>query len=122
MAYELSNISDHIMTLKIIGDFDADDALVYADDLEEYFERAKSVGRKLHIYVDTSEMGKISVEIRRVTSETNKDPRAGYVATDGVNRVIRIMARFLMVASGRNNIYFFDTQKEAIDWLKSLEE
>lgn len=122
MAFKLSNIADNIMMLKIIGDFDADDALIYADHLEEFLERAASVGRKLHIYVDTSEMGKISVEIRRVTSETNKDKRAGQVVTDGVTRVVRIMARFLMVASGRNNIHFFDTRKEAIDWLKSLEE
>ncbi|MFK7801727.1 MAG: STAS/SEC14 domain-containing protein [Anaerolineae bacterium] len=118
MGYKLSKITENIMRLDLIGDFDAEDASNYPAQLMPYLENAAAHGEQLHIYVDTSEFGSLSVAGRRVFSEANKDERQGKIAASGVNRFLGMMARFIMVASGRDNIRFFDDENSALEWLK----
>ena len=37
----------------------------------------------------------------------------------GFNQILKMTARFVMVASGKKNVHFFDDEAEAIEWLKS---
>ena len=118
MGFKLSTIEGNIARLDLIGDFDAQDAMEYPSELAPFLEQAHAMGKKLHIYTDTTHFGKLSVEGRRVFSDANKDSRQGKVAATGVNRLLGMMARFIMVASGRNNIQFFSSEDEALQWLK----
>lgn len=119
MGYNLSKITENISRLNLQGDFDAEDAADYPTKLVPHLENAAARGQQLHIYVDTSEFGSLSVAGRRVFSDANKDERQGKIAATGVNRFLGMMARFIMVASGRDNIRFFEDETTALEWLKS---
>lgn len=118
MGFKLTAIEENIVRLDLLGDFDAQDALEYPSQIDYFMEQATLKGKQLHVYTDTSKFGKLSVEGRRVFSDANKDERQGKVAATGVNRILGMMARFIMVASGRNNIRFFSDEAEAMEWLR----
>ena len=121
MGFKISKIEENIIRFDMLGDFDAEDASACFNQTTALFAEAALRGKKLHVYVDTTQFGNMSVEGRRMFSKMNKDERQGSVAMVGVNRILKIMVRFIMVASGQDNVRFFDNEAQAIKWLKSLD-
>jgi len=121
MGYKVQQISENIISLDLIGDFSAEDATNHVLEMDPILERLSASGNQVHFLVSTAELGKISLEGRRSFGERNGDPRLGSTAVVGVNRFLKIVAQFVMVASGKQNIRFFDAADEvsALNWLKS---
>ncbi|MFK7801728.1 MAG: STAS/SEC14 domain-containing protein [Anaerolineae bacterium] len=121
MGYQIQQISDHIVALDLIGDFSAEDATNHVLEMDPILERICKDGEKVHFLVRTVELGKISLEGRRSFGERNGDARVGSTAVVGVNRFLKVVAQFIMVASGKQNIRFFDAADEAsaLGWLNS---
>jgi len=118
MGFKLSQIDDNIARLDLMGTFDAEDAQEYLEQVAPYFERVIALDKKLHIFIDSTQFEKLSTEGRRVFSDLNKHPAIGNLATMGINRIYSMLARFIMIASGKNNIRFFNSEDEALTWLR----
>ena len=121
MGFKISHINENVIRNEMIGHFTAEDALAYEQEIKVHYEEADSIGKQLHIYVDTSQFEKLSVEGRRTFSKMNQDNRLGRIASTGGNRILNTLARFIMIASKRNNIRYFSSEEEALDWLKSAD-
>jgi hypothetical protein len=68
---------------------------------------------------DLSQGGKFSAEFRKTLAGLMNDPRTGKVANVGAKRYNRVLAGFLLKATGRDNIRFFKLEEEALAWLKT---
>jgi hypothetical protein len=56
--------------------------------------------------------------MRKAFFDLNSDPRLGKSATVGVDRYTRVLLDFMLKATKRDNIRLFDTEEEALAWLK----
>ena len=117
MGYKIENITDHIIGIDFLGDFTAEDALNHAKEMDPILDQFSLTGHQAQFLIRTASLGKISLEGRRSFAERNGDPRVGKTAVVGVNRLLKIVAQFVTVASGKNNIRFFDDEENAIKWL-----
>jgi hypothetical protein len=117
MAHELKMGNDGIIRLSFIGDISKEDVEAYERDLLPYLDAATETS-KLNIISYSGREGKYSSDARRRFTELNKDLRVGRVAILGGNRFNRVMATIILKATGRQNIRFFDTEEEAVAWLK----
>lgn len=121
MAHELKMDEDGILRIKFIGDTGKDDAAAYLQDLQPFLETATAkTPLNMLIYVEQAE--RFSGAARKAFDQLNQDARTGKLAYLGANRFIRVLASFVSKASNRNNMRFFDTEAEALTWLKSTKE
>jgi hypothetical protein len=119
MAHEISMGDDGVLRMDLIGDMDREGMEAYINDLAPFLEAATEA-EPLLILTDSSRSGKLSSGARKLSVETNRDPRMGKTAVIGESRrYFRVMASFILKATGRDNIRFFDSEEEALTWLKS---
>ena len=120
MGYSINRLDGNIIKFEMLGDFTAEDAKNHADEMDPILNELAQNGQKAQFLIYTEQLKKISVEGRRSFSERNGDDRIGKTAVVGVNRFLKVIARFIMVASGKSNIKFFDLEDDldAIEWLK----
>jgi hypothetical protein len=119
MAHEISMGDDGILRMDLIGDMDREDMGAYIEDLTPFLEAATEA-EPLLVLTDSSRSGKLSSGARKLSVEINRDPRMGKTAVIGEGRrYFRVMAGFILKATGRDNIRFFDSEEEALTWLKS---
>lgn len=104
MRYELTKGQDGILRVAFIGDIDQETAETYRKDGLNFLDATK--GDKLHKLVDARREGKFSGGARRTVTQLNADPRLDKSAVCNINRFNRVMATFIMKATGRNNIRF----------------
>jgi hypothetical protein len=111
-----------------------DDGILRIDLSNATMERGEidAFVRDFHIHLDaaTREMplrtltiahqsgAKLPPRTRKIFAELNHDPRLGKSATLGLNRYTRVLVAFVLKATGRDNIRFFDTAEEALTWLR----
>jgi hypothetical protein len=118
MAHELRMRDDGILWLAQIGDVDEEDMDAFLGDLTPFLEAATE-GQSLLILSDTSRTGKLSANARKLLAGLGRDPRLRKTAILGSGRYTRVVASFINKAAGRDNIRFFDSEQEAIAWLKA---
>ena len=118
MPYELEIRDDGIARLTTIGDQDGEDVGNLRKDLESLLEAATEA-EPVRLVVDSSRSGKTSSAARRIYVELGRDPRLGKTALVGARRYSRLLATFVIKATGRDNIGFFDSEEEALAWLKA---
>ncbi len=61
---------------------------------------------------------KLVSKARKVLADLNLDPRLGKAATVTLDRYTRVLVGFILKATGRNNIRFFDAEEKALAWLQ----
>jgi ABC-type transporter Mla MlaB component len=122
MPYKLSMGDDGILRMAFIGDIDEEDVLAYVEEYTPLSEAATEAG-PLRILVDASQVGKVSSSARKALVEVYRAPGMGMLTTAvvGANRYVRVLAGFIMKALGRKGLRFFDSEEEALAWLKKEE-
>ena len=120
MAHELAMGDDGILRMAFIGDVDEAAITAWISDMQPFLETAEK--GKLKMLVDASRDGKMSSTARRTFTEVNRDPRLDKIAIVKISRFNRVMATFIMTATGRHNIRFFDEEAEALVWLNGKAE
>ncbi|MGC9395566.1 MAG: hypothetical protein ACP5J4_11995 [Anaerolineae bacterium] len=111
-----------------------DDGIVRIDFAGGVLEREEvdDFVRDFHVYLDAATPKaplctltaagrsgvKLSSKVRKAFSDLNNDPRLGKSATVGVDRYTRVLIGFVLKATGRDNIRFFETEEEALAWLQ----
>ncbi|MEM7034009.1 MAG: STAS/SEC14 domain-containing protein [Chloroflexota bacterium] len=120
MAHEMQLISDKILKVSLIGDFNEDGLAAYNIEYEQYLANV-SGENPLHVLADAAREGRLSAAARRDFSRrTKEDDRVGRTAIINAKRVNRVMATFIMKAAGRSEQFrFFDNEQDAVAWLNT---
>jgi hypothetical protein len=119
MAHEIKPVEDGILWVKLSEDMDLEDILAYTQDLQAFLDTVPET-EKLQFLADASQMGKMSARARKAITDMfrNPDPRIGDSAMVGGSRYVRVLGGFVMKAAGRDDVRFFDSEEEAVTWLK----
>jgi hypothetical protein len=75
-------------------------------------------GEKERLFIDGSEAGKSSAGARKAYVKFAKSVTAGKIAIFGVSTLLKVIATFIIRASGTGNVRFFTDKEEALKWLK----
>jgi hypothetical protein len=117
MAYQLTLGEDRYLRFVMLGDMDALSVTNFEREYRLYLDASTSQ-RPIYMIVFAGQMGKISSQARNLYMQINSDPRLGLVAIVNPPRTLRVLAQFILKATGRANINFFDSEDEAIDWIR----
>lgn len=118
MAHRFEHIKDNFLRSFFTGTVDDSAIDEFLVNVEPYLSQA--TGQKpLHFLVDASGEGGWSFNARRRFTKLFEDDRLGRVAIINADRFTRIVATFLMKATGReDSVRFFTAEDEALAWLK----
>ena len=117
MTYKLEMGEDGILRLSFAGQVGTEEMEAFRQDFLPYLEAATDESPLL-VLSNAQGDTKYSSGARKIFMQLNRDSRIGKAATVGTGRYTRVLARFVLKATGRDNIGFFDTQEEAVAWLK----
>ncbi len=120
MGYSIERLDGNIIKFNMYDTFTAEDASSHAREMDPILAELGRKNEQAMFLIYTSKLKKISIEGRRSFSERNGDERIGKTAVVGVNRFLKVIARFIIVASGKDNIRFFDevNEADALAWLR----
>ena len=91
------------------------------DQLEAKTEEAVAQlppGSKVRILADLSDMGPVSLAVRRAGAQRFR-PETHKLAAYGGNRLKSMVHRFLSIVIGQNRMRFFTKEQEARAWLEA---
>ena len=108
---------DHILRVAFVGDTGERGAQAFIEALGPFLE-ATTETEPLYAILDATRAGKLSAKARNIFFGLNRDSRVGQVAVIGTRRYLRVLGSFILKATRRDNIGFFDTEEQAIAWLK----
>lgn len=118
MTYYIEEMDERIIKVGLIGYVDDETGDAFLAELNQYIEAA-SVEKPLYILTGRDSTTRTSKEARRRFTLFAQDPRLGSVAITQSNPFIKVLATFIIKASGRSNLArFFDTEEEGFAWLK----
>ncbi len=119
MTHRFQVIEDGMLRSAFIGDVDEEAIAEFNQRLTPFLKTA-TPAKPIHFLVDASQEGRFSGGARRAfTQMFADDPRLGKVAIINAARFTRVMATFIMKATGRHDaVRFFDNEAEALVWLK----
>jgi hypothetical protein len=118
MAHEISMGEDGILRLKPQGDMDRVAVETFQKDFAPYLEAATPEAPLLML-MDPSLIGKISSYARRMITTLHGDSRLGKTAAFNAPRRLRVFANFTNKATQRGNFKVFETEEEAVAWLRA---
>ena len=92
--------------------------------VSEFKKIAKDLPAKPKILIDiSSSLPTPSYLFRKTTvdvlADVYKDPGFGKMALWGKGAVVKVVALFILAATGLKNVQHFGTEKEALDWLNN---
>lgn len=117
MPYSMEMRGDGILEMAFVGDVDTEDIDAVMAEFEAFMDTATET-EPLCVLSNVSQAGKLSASARKGLASMGTDPRMGRNAIVGVSRYQRVMAGFIIKASGHDDLRFFDSEAEALDWLK----
>lgn len=118
MAHEMHMGDDGILRFAFIGDMGEEGVEAFIEDFTPFLEAATEA-EPLVILADASQAGKTSSAARKAYVRLNRDLRGGKVAVVGSRRYGRVLVSFILKATGRDNIRFFESEEKALTWLKA---
>ena len=118
MAYKFSMRDDGILQITHIGDMKDENIEPYFEDLMPFIE-ATTEAEPLRVLIDSSRTGKYSAAFRKKLVGLLGAPRLGKMASVGAKRYSRVLGSFFLKATGRDNLRFFESEEEALVWLKA---
>jgi hypothetical protein len=118
MAHQLA-LQDGILHVTFVGDIDVEDWMDYIRDYAPFLDQTTPED-PLDFLVDGTQMGKFSAAARKLLVDDfrNPNPRIGKTAMVGASRYVRVLASFILKATGRSNVRLFETEKDALVWLQ----
>jgi hypothetical protein len=108
---------DNILRVVFVGDTGERGAQAFIEALGPFLE-ATTEAEPLHAILDATQAGKLSAKARKIFFGLNRDSRVGKVAVIGTRRYLQVLGSFILKATRRDNIRFFDSEEQAIVWLK----
>ena len=119
MPHQFTVIEDGLLSSAFLGDVDEETIAEFNEHLAPFLDTA-TPDNPIHFLADAGQEGRWSGAARRAfTKIFTDDPCLGKVAIINAARFTRVMATFIMKATGRHDVVrFFDNEAEALVWLK----
>jgi hypothetical protein len=117
MAHKLSMGDDGILRVALIGDIGTESIDAFLEDITPFLEAATEE-EPLLVLAESGSTGKYSSAARKRFAELLREPRVKKVALVNARRYVRVLISFILRAAGRDNIHCFDSEEEALAWLK----
>lgn len=118
MAHEIKMGKDGILRAALIGNVEKADIEMFMKDLSPFLD-ASTEEVPLNLITNAHRTEKYSSAARKVYSQFNHDHRIGKSAVIGADRTTRVLMHIVLRASNRENIKLFDTEEDAIKWIKN---
>jgi hypothetical protein len=119
MPYQIRMGDDGILRIGFIGGtLERDEVEDFVRDFHVYLDAVTPEAPLRTLTIADQSGAKLSSQVRKAFSDLNSDPRLGKSATIGVDRYTRVLIGFVLKATGRDNIRFFDTEEKALAWLR----
>jgi hypothetical protein len=115
------NVKDNLVYVAVKGVHTKKDAEEFSEKVIKHLETVPEINKifdTADVIVDCTEAVKVEHEARRIYSKMASDFVHARVFVVVKSRVIRTILGFLLTASGRKNIKFFKTVKEAIEYIR----
>ena len=116
MTHEIYDFTDNILTFGFTGTINQEAIELFAEATIPYFEQGTKE-KPIHFLVDTESDDGMSLYARRWFTQLNKDERLDKVALVGGSSRTKVIASFILRATGRNNLRFFPTFEEGRQWI-----
>jgi len=117
VAFKLRMGDDTILRLSLSGVFDKFDAETLSRDLYPFLE-ASTEKDPIKIIIFPQQIEKITSKGRKFLTELHKNKRMGNSVFISPSRSTRVLVRFIIQATNKENIAFFDDEKSAEKWIK----
>lgn len=118
MPHELIMGEDGILRTTIAGDLDRSVIDRLSEDYQPFLEAA-TASNPVNNLLHTARVGKLSSAARRFFTELTGDSRFGFAAIIDPPRRVRVLGKFILKATGRENISFYQSEEKALLWLKA---
>ena len=119
MPYEIKLLEERIVRISFSGgSLEPDEVDNFMQDFRVYLETATPATPLNILTIVGQEGAKLPSKTRKAFTDLNADKRVGKAATLGVDRYARVLIGFMLKATGRDNIRFFDTEDQALAWLR----
>lgn len=119
--YRLEMDDDGILHTVFISNLQPKDLRIFQETAEDFLREAKEEGRPLHILVDARQVGRVDPKARKTIVDLDRQNPDGKVAILGFARYLKVFVMLMTKATGRDNIRFFDSEDEAMTWLKVVD-
>lgn len=118
MGNKMQKRPDGLIYSQFIGAVDDAAVAEFQRHVAPFLEDA-TPANPLHFIADAAEEGSWAFSARRDFTKMFEDKRLGKVAITNASRFTRVVATFLMKATGRDaSVRFFETEASAVEWLK----
>lgn len=119
MPYQIQMGDDGILRIDFAGgSLERDEVNDFVRDFTVYLDAVTPEAPLRTLTVADQSGAKLSSKTRKAFADLNNDHRLGKAATVGINRYTRVLVGFVLKATGRDNIRFFDTEESALAWLR----
>lgn len=117
MATRLTMPADGILRATFEGDLGRAETEVFKREYSAFLQAA-TPSHPVNMIADVARMGKLSAAARKYLTEINHDRRTGLIAILKPSRPARVLSQFINKATGRANIQFFDSEEDALAWIR----
>jgi hypothetical protein len=119
MPYQIMVREDGIVKISFEGALERDELDQFVDDVTRCMESATPETPLCTLVIADQTGMRFSPAVRKALTNLNADPRLGKCATVGIDRYTRVLVGFILKATRRDNIRFFDSEELALVWLQS---
>ena len=117
MSYKIEMRDDGIVYVAFGGSVSTEEMEEFRREWLTYLD-AVTEEEPLRVVSESPGLIKFSAGARRILVELQRLPKMGPSAIVGANRYVRVLTAFILKATGRDNVRFFNTVEEAVAWLK----
>lgn len=119
MPYQIQLIEAGIVRISFPGgSLEHEEVEDFMRDFRVYLDDATPEAPMNVMTIVGQQGAKLPSKTRKAFTDLNADKRLGKAATLGVDRYARVLIGFMLKATGRDNIRFFDTEEQALAWLR----
>jgi hypothetical protein len=109
--------NDGILRAALEGDLGRAEIEIFRREYTPFLQAA-TADHPLNMIAETAKLGRLSSAARQYFTEINHDRRTGLIAILNPPRAARVLSRFINKATGRNNIQFFESEEDAVAWVR----
>ncbi len=117
-GFIIHRIEDDILFFSFTGDLSKEIASDFSEYIHDLLEKEYSVERPLRLISNSAYEGHSSPGARRHISKLLTDKRIGRIAIYNGSAILRVIMSFILRAIRRDNVRFFDTEVDSINWIK----
>ena len=117
MTFNIKMGPEGILRIRMDGDLDNGIVENFRREYSPYINASTPANPLQNIFL-VQNLGKLSILLRKYLIELNQDPRFGFTAFVQPSRRARILGQFILKATRRDNIRYFNDEAEAVEWLK----